>query len=82
MDVEEKDANEDFDNEKWVQIRVLSDGLDEETQDTLILHVHGGGFVAQSSASQQTITRKWAKMMPNAVICSIDYRLSPKSRFP
>lgn len=50
--------------------------------DTLIIHIHGGGFISQSSFSHQIYTRHWAKAYPNAVIFSIDYRLSPKSRFP
>lgn len=28
---------------------------------TVILHIHGGGFVALSSRSMQTYTRKWAR---------------------
>jgi hormone-sensitive lipase len=51
-------------------------------QDTLVIHVHGGGFISMSSGSHQNYTRMWAKAMPNAIICSLDYRLAPESRFP
>jgi hormone-sensitive lipase len=35
-----------------------------------------------SSGSHQNYTRSWAKSLPNAVVCSLDYRLAPESRFP
>ena len=84
----EKEANETFEHEKLVQIRILSDqvmsedGKDIVEKDTLIIHIHGGGFIAMSSGSHQSQTRTWAKLNPKAIVCSIDYRLSPKSRFP
>lgn len=84
QEVQEFEANGDFEMDKRVQIRVLQDKKDNQAQqkDSLIFHVHGGGFIAMSSGSHQNYTRIWAKNMPRAVICSIDYRLSPKSRFP
>lgn len=51
-------------------------------KDTLIIHIHGGGFISMSSASHQSYTRGWAKSMPRSVLCSLDYRLAPESRFP
>jgi acetyl esterase/lipase len=51
-------------------------------QDTIVIHVHGGGFVATTSASHQNYLRLFAKNLPSAVIFSIDYRLAPQSRFP
>jgi len=47
----------------------------------VILHIHGGGFVAMSSASHQAYTRQWANSL-DIPIFSIDYRLSPGSHFP
>jgi acetyl esterase/lipase len=35
-----------------------------------------------SSGSHLNYTKIWAKMIKRAIICSIDYRLAPKSRFP
>ena len=47
----------------------------------IILHFHGGGFIAMSSASHQNYTRKWAKAT-GCPVFSVDYRLSPKFVFP
>lgn len=49
--------------------------------DTIIIHIHGGGFVALSSFSMQNHTRIWANAL-NIPVFSIDYRLSPQSAFP
>lgn len=50
--------------------------------ETLIIHVHGGGFIATSSATHQNYLRQFANACPNAVVFSIDYRLAPANRFP
>ena len=50
--------------------------------DTLVIHFHGGGFIATSSFSHQNYTRIWANSLPNAAVFSVDYRLAPKNRFP
>jgi hormone-sensitive lipase len=47
-----------------------------------VIHVHGGGFVAMSSRAHQNYLRKWAKMLPNSVIMSLDYRLAPAFTHP
>ncbi|OWF53834.1 hormone-sensitive lipase-like [Mizuhopecten yessoensis] len=47
----------------------------------LLIHCHGGGFVAQSSKSHEVYLRQWAKDL-NVPILSIDYSLSPESPFP
>lgn len=52
-----------------------------EEKNVVILHIHGGGFVAMSSSSHQNYTRIWANEL-NIPVFSIDYRLSPESRFP
>ena len=51
-------------------------------QDTLLIHVHGGGFIATTSQSHQAYARVWANNLPNAVVFSIDYRMAPKNKFP
>lgn len=51
------------------------------TIDKLIIHIHGGGFVAMSSSSHQNYTRIWANEL-GVPIFSIDYRLAPKWKFP
>jgi acetyl esterase/lipase len=35
-----------------------------------------------SSASHLNYAYEWARNMTEALICSIDYRLAPKNRFP
>ena len=42
----------------------------------LVVHFHGGGFIAQSSASHEVYLRDWAKAL-DAPIISIDYDLAP-----
>ena len=49
---------------------------------TAIIHIHGGGFISLSSRVHQTYLRKWTKMVPDSIIFSIDYRLSPEYAFP
>lgn len=44
--------------------------------DTIILHMHGGGFLALSSRSMQVHTRRWARDLKVPVF-SIDYRMPP-----
>lgn len=55
----------------------------EETKDfeKVIVHIHGGGFVAQSSSSHQLYLNKWANEF-KIPIFSIDYRLAPAVQFP
>src|SRR5690349_9599624 len=43
--------------------------------------MHGGGFIALSSRSTQSYTRKWANQL-NVPIFSIDYRMPPNHPFP
>jgi len=47
----------------------------------LIVHFHGGGFIAQSSASHEIYLRDWAKQI-DAPIFSVDYSLAPEHPFP
>ncbi|XP_067674831.1 hormone-sensitive lipase-like [Haliotis asinina] len=47
----------------------------------LLVHCHGGGFVAQSSKSHEVYLRHWAKEL-NVPILSIDYSLAPEFPFP
>ncbi|CAD8107291.1 unnamed protein product [Paramecium sonneborni] len=49
----------------------------------VVLHIHGGGWVAMSSFSHQSYTRKWANYLgEDTIIFSIDYRLAPEYRYP
>eukprot|EP01118_Nematostelium_gracile_P017756 TRINITY_DN7690_c0_g2_i1.p1 TRINITY_DN7690_c0_g2~~TRINITY_DN7690_c0_g2_i1.p1 ORF type:complete len:308 (-),score=50.78 TRINITY_DN7690_c0_g2_i1:8-901(-) len=49
--------------------------------DSLIIHFHGGGFVAQTASSHILHLREWTKDT-NAPILSVDYRLAPEYPFP
>ena len=47
----------------------------------VLIHIHGGGFIAMSSRSHQCYTRKFAKVT-GMVVFSVDYRLAPNPPFP
>jgi len=47
----------------------------------VVFHIHGGGFIAMSSRSHQSYTRKWANEL-QTVIFSVDYRLAPEHPYP
>ncbi|KAK3798516.1 hypothetical protein RRG08_063525 [Elysia crispata] len=47
----------------------------------LIVHFHGGGFVAQSSKSHEVYLRDWAVSV-GCPILSVDYSLAPQAPFP
>ncbi|KAK7898469.1 hypothetical protein WMY93_019322 [Mugilogobius chulae] len=57
----------------WVQKQPLSPWL--------LIHFHGGGFVAQTSKSHENYLRNWSKELGVPVL-SIDYSLSPEAPFP
>ena len=61
--------------EGWVTVEEM--GYFEK----VIIHVHGGGFVAMSSASHMTYLAKWASEL-KIPIFSIDYRLAPTVQYP
>ena len=52
-----------------------------QTRDSLIIHIHGGGFVAMSPTGHENYTRKWAKRTGVPLI-GIKYSLSPEHPFP
>ncbi|XP_015262558.1 PREDICTED: hormone-sensitive lipase [Gekko japonicus] len=47
----------------------------------LVVHIHGGGFVAQTSKSHEPYLKAWAQEL-DAPILSIDYSLAPEAPFP
>ncbi|KAM3726479.1 Hormone-sensitive lipase [Dirofilaria immitis] len=47
----------------------------------LLLHCHGGGYVATTSKSHETYLRVWAKLL-NCSIVSVEYSLAPENPFP
>ncbi|XP_064237315.1 hormone-sensitive lipase isoform X1 [Aotus nancymaae] len=48
---------------------------------SLVVHFHGGGFVAQTSKSHEPYLKSWALEL-GAPIISIDYSLAPEAPFP
>ena len=49
--------------------------------ETVMIHIHGGGFVAMSSSSHQNYLIPWANQL-KIPIFSIDYRLAPEAQYP
>ncbi|KAI4558526.1 hypothetical protein MJT46_013168 [Ovis ammon polii x Ovis aries] len=47
----------------------------------LVVHIHGGGFVAQTSKSHEPYLKSWAQEL-GVPILSIDYSLAPEAPFP
>lgn len=58
-------------------------GKKEKSQfcDTVIIHIHGGGFISTSSRNHQIYTRKWANNL-KLPIFAIDYCLAPEHPYP
>jgi len=54
---------------------------DQRPVEAIILHVHGGGFIAMSSKSHQIYSRVLARDTKYAVF-SVDYRLAPENKYP
>lgn len=49
--------------------------------DKALIYIHGGGFIALSSESPQSFTRRWSNELDIPIFC-IDYRQPPEHRFP
>ena len=47
----------------------------------VIVHVHGGAFISQSSHNHESYLRRWAKEL-GIPFFSVDYRLAPKNPYP
>ena len=47
----------------------------------VIIHFHGGGFIALKSENHQVFLRKWGKEL-QVPIFSVDYRHAPKHPYP
>ena len=53
----------------------------QPASDGIFFHMHGGGFISQTSKSHQTYLRQWARYL-NVPIFSIDYSLAPQAPYP
>ena len=49
--------------------------------DLLIFHVHGGGFISQTSKSHLDYLHQWSTKL-NVPIISVDYSLAPEAPYP
>ncbi|XP_043972314.1 hormone-sensitive lipase isoform X2 [Gambusia affinis] len=47
----------------------------------LLIHFHGGGFVAQTSKSHEPYLKSWSQQL-DVPILSVDYSLAPEAPFP
>eukprot|EP01080_Neovahlkampfia_damariscottae_P008829 gene8829-778_t len=64
-----------------INIRLLSPSSDLTQFKNVIFSIHGGGYVAMSSESHEYYLRNWSNQL-NTPIFSVDYSLSPQSKFP
>ena len=68
----------------YVQAQLLNHNGDTQTTPRtpgIIIHFHGGGFVAQSPKSHEIYLRRWTKELGVPII-SVDYSLAPEAWFP
>jgi len=54
----------------------------QPTSDWFILHIHGGGFISQTSESHQMYLKDWSRWTDDTPILSIDYSLAPEAPYP
>lgn len=52
-----------------------------EPVEAIVLHLHGGGYICQSSFVHQIYTRGWANNL-HVPIFSVDYRKAPEHSYP
>ena len=60
--------------------------IPENSSDTIevpavVLHIHGGGFIACSPQGHEMYTRRWAQLSGLPIV-SVDYSLAPEFPFP
>ena len=58
-----------------------SSGERHRLRDSIILHLHGGGWVAQSPESHLDYLHQWARDLDTPIL-SVDYSLAPESPYP
>ena len=52
-----------------------------QLKDTVIFHVHGGGFISQTSKSHLDYLHQWSKQL-SVPILTVDYSLAPEAAYP
>ncbi|KAJ3615687.1 hypothetical protein Zmor_012371 [Zophobas morio] len=53
----------------------------QDKAENLIIHFHGGGFIAHSSLTSEAFLRDWAQMFKCPIV-SVDYSLAPEKPYP
>ena len=59
-------------------LRLISD---TEPENTVIFHIHGGGFISNSSNTFQAFTTELS-LQTNIPVYSVDYDKAPEHKFP
>ena len=54
---------------------------ENKTKNTILIHLHGGGFIATSTFNHEKYLRKWSNELKIPII-GIDYGLSPQNKYP
>jgi len=49
--------------------------------EAILIHIHGGGFICQTSSQHQSYLRRWSKQN-NIPVFMISYTLSPEAQYP
>jgi len=52
-----------------------------DSDEAIVIHIHGGGFVSGSSAAYKVHLSRWVKNL-KLTHFSIDYRLAPQNKYP
>ncbi|CAL8298968.1 unnamed protein product [Lota lota] len=81
QDTQELLAYSDMEESPMVLNMVSSWSQKKARSPWLMIHFHGGGFVAQTSKSHEYYLRSWSKDL-KVPILSVDYSLSPEAPFP
>lgn len=61
--------------------RKQADSGESKVGSSLILHIHGGGFISGSPNSYLSVLKSWVKTTKVPVV-SIDYSLAPEHKYP
>ncbi|EGR28225.1 hypothetical protein IMG5_181540 [Ichthyophthirius multifiliis] len=77
----EPDTQTAISNQNLMFNKTQKPDLKTQNFNQIIIHVHGGGFVAMGTRSHQVYSRKWANLL-NYPIFSIDYKKAPQNPYP
>eukprot|EP00299_Pterocystis_sp_00344_P006984 c2035_g1_i1.p1 GENE.c2035_g1_i1~~c2035_g1_i1.p1 ORF type:complete len:619 (+),score=154.54 c2035_g1_i1:57-1859(+) len=75
-------ANDDSAKKVSIPVRLLCGQKMPFSSNCVVLHLHGGGFIAMNTFSHQSYTRRWAIALGNVPVFSVDYRKAPQCPYP